>query len=81
MAKHQRGPTPTPFALPLDAWPDVPTRFLLASDDRFFPPAFMRKTVTERLGLQPDEMPGDHCPMLGHPKELAERLEAYLAEV
>ena len=30
-----------------------------------------------RLGFRPDEMRGDHCPMLGHPKELAERLEAY----
>ncbi len=83
VAKHQRAQTATPFGRPwpLDAWPDVPTRFILASDDRFFPPAFMRKTVVERLGIQPDEMPGDHCPMLGHPKELAERLEAYLAEV
>ncbi len=83
VANHQRGQAPTPFGLPwpLDAWPDVPTRYLLASDDRFFPPAFMRTMVTERLGFQPDEMPGDHCPMLGRPKELAARLEAYLAGV
>jgi len=83
VAEHQRNQAPTPFGKPwpLDAWPNVPTRFLLSSDDRFFPPEFMRMMVAERLGSQPDEMPGDHCPMLGHPKELADRLEAYCAEL
>ncbi|MEU3188348.1 alpha/beta hydrolase [Streptomyces sp. NPDC006923] len=81
MAEHQRHQAPTPFGepWPLDAWPDVPTTFLLSSGDRFFPPEFMRKMVAERLGFQPDEMPGDHCPMLGRPEELADRLEAYRA--
>ncbi|MFF3751476.1 alpha/beta fold hydrolase [Streptomyces sp. NPDC002018] len=83
VAEHQRNQAPTPFGepWPLDAWPDVPTRFLMSSDDRFFPPEFMRGMVAERLGLRPDEMPGDHCPMLGHPKELADRLEAYRADL
>ncbi|MFI9723310.1 alpha/beta hydrolase [Streptomyces sp. NPDC052396] len=40
---------------------------------------FMRRMVAERLGFQPDEMPGDHCPLLGHPEELADGLEAYRA--
>lgn len=83
MAEHQRDQAGAPFGepWPLDAWPDVPTRFLLAADDRFFPPEFVRGTVTGRLGFEPDEMPGDHCPMLGHPKELAELLEAYRTEL
>ncbi|MFG2847028.1 alpha/beta fold hydrolase [Kitasatospora sp. NPDC048296] len=83
LAEHQRNQTATPFGKPwpLNAWPKVPTRFLMASDDRFFPAEFMRRVVVERLGFQPDEMPGDHLPMLGHPKELAERLEAYRAEL
>ncbi|MFE4415281.1 alpha/beta fold hydrolase [Streptomyces sp. NPDC093064] len=81
MAEHQRNQAPAPFGepWPLAAWPKVPTRFLVSSDDRFFPAEFMRRMVAERLGFQPDEMPGDHCPMLGHPKELADRLEAYRA--
>jgi pimeloyl-ACP methyl ester carboxylesterase len=66
---------------PLPAWPDVPTRFLLARDDRFFPAEFLRRLVRERLGIVPDEMPGDHMPMLGHPKELADRLESYRTEL
>ncbi|MFJ2782238.1 hypothetical protein [Kitasatospora sp. NPDC087315] len=52
----------------------MPTRFLLSADDRFFPAGFMG--VAECLGLRPDELSGDHCPMLGHPKEVAEHREA-----
>ncbi|MCP2336028.1 alpha/beta fold hydrolase [Actinomadura rupiterrae] len=78
---HARGQSATPMLKPwpLDAWPNVPTRFLLARDDVFFPADFMRRVVRERLGIVPDEMPGDHMLMLGHPKELADRLEAYRA--
>ncbi|WP_369184280.1 alpha/beta fold hydrolase [Streptomyces sp. Y1] len=79
VAGHQRVQSAAPFGRPwpLAAWPEVPTRALLARDDRFFPAELMRRVVAERLGFRPDEMPGDHCPMLGHPKELADRLEAY----
>ncbi|WP_214368730.1 alpha/beta fold hydrolase [Pseudonocardia sp. H11422] len=77
--KDQAG-TPMIKPWPLRAWPDVPTRFLLSRDDRFFPAEFMRRVVRERLGITPDEMPGDHNPMLGHPEELADRLDAYRIE-
>jgi pimeloyl-ACP methyl ester carboxylesterase len=66
---------------PLAAWPDVPTKVLVARDDRCFPAEFMRRAAKERLGIEPDEMPGDHMPMLGHPVELVDRLTAYWAEV
>ena len=58
-------------------WPDVPTRFLLCRDDRFFPADFQRRVVKERLGITPDEMDGGHLPALAHPEELVERLEAF----
>ena len=64
---------------PLDAWPDVPTRFLLCREDRFFPAPFMRRVVRERLGITPDEMDGGHLPALSRPKDLIDRLEAYRA--
>ncbi|MET0134204.1 MAG: alpha/beta hydrolase [Kibdelosporangium sp.] len=69
----------TPFEQPwpLAAWPDVPTRFLLCQDDRLFPAEFQRRVVRERLGIQPDEMPGGHLPALAHPAELVEWLERY----
>jgi hypothetical protein len=43
---------------PLDAWPDVPTKFILCKDDQFFPAAFMRRLAQQRLGIIPDEVPG-----------------------
>ncbi|HWM74115.1 MAG TPA: alpha/beta hydrolase [Nocardioides sp.] len=64
---------------PLDRWPDVPTRFVLCSEDRFFPPDFFRRLVPERLGIVPDEIPGSHCVALSRPKELADLFEGYAA--
>jgi pimeloyl-ACP methyl ester carboxylesterase len=72
--------TPGRKPWPLKAWPDVPTRFLLCRDDRFFPAEWMRKVVKERLGIAPDEIDGSHCIALSRPKELANRLVAYLTE-
>ena len=66
---------------PLDAWPQVPTRFLLCRDDRFFPADSMRRVVRERLGIEPDEMEGGHLPALARPKQLVERLERYRREL
>jgi pimeloyl-ACP methyl ester carboxylesterase len=62
---------------PLDAWPDVPTRFLLCRDDRFFPAEWLRKVVNDRLGITPDEMDGGHCVALSRPGELVDRLDSY----
>jgi pimeloyl-ACP methyl ester carboxylesterase len=74
--KDQSG-TPFEWPWPLAAWPDVPTRFLQARDDRFFPLGFQRRVVEERLGIALDEMPGGHMVALSRPRELADRLEAY----
>jgi pimeloyl-ACP methyl ester carboxylesterase len=65
-------------AWPLDAWPGLPTRFIAAEDDHFFPVAFMRRVSRERLGIVPDEIPGGHCAALSHPKELSALLLSYL---
>ena len=80
--KRVRGQSETPGKKPwpLEAWPDVPTRFLLCRDDRFFPADWMHGVVKERLGITPDEIDGSHCIALSKPKELADRLEAYLMD-
>jgi pimeloyl-ACP methyl ester carboxylesterase len=65
--------------LPLEAWPNVPTRVLLCRDDRMVPASFLRRVAQERPGITPDEMDGGHAPALSRPKELAERLGAYAA--
>jgi pimeloyl-ACP methyl ester carboxylesterase len=72
------GPMREPW--PLDAWPAVPTRYLLCRDDRMFPAEWTRRHVRERLGITPDEIDGGHCPFLSRPKDLADRLEAFRAE-
>jgi hypothetical protein len=79
MARGERRQSGTPFLKPwpLQAWPDVPTRFLLCRNDRFFPAEFMRRVVSRRLGITPDEMDSGHLPALSRPRELTDRLEAY----
>lgn len=63
---------------PLDAWPAVPTRFVICTEDRFFPAAFMHRTVTERLGIEPDEIAASHCVALSRPHDLANLLDDYV---
>lgn len=60
---------------PLAAWPDVPTRFIVCRDDRFFPRAWLRGIVQDRLGIEPDEIPGGHCAFLSQPSALADALD------
>lgn len=61
---------------PLPAWPGVPTRFLQAREDRFFPLEFQRRVVAERLGVAVEELPGGHLVALSHPEEVARRVAA-----
>jgi pimeloyl-ACP methyl ester carboxylesterase len=77
---HERGESEAAYAQPwpLAAWPDVPTRFVLCTEDRFLPPEFMRPLVAERLGITPDEIPACHCAALSHPEELAALLDGYV---
>ncbi|MGW4242760.1 alpha/beta fold hydrolase [Nocardia sp. NPDC004722] len=74
--QYERGQSATPMGQPwpLPAWPDVPTRFVLLRDDRFFPADFMRGLVRERLGIEPIEMDGGHMAMMSNPAELARLL-------
>lgn len=59
---------------PLAALPDIATRAIVCTDDRFFPVDFQRRVVRERLGIDPEEMRGGHLPALARPDELAEQL-------
>ena len=46
-----------------------------------FPAEWTRRVVQERLGIVPDEIDGGHYISITHPKELADRLESYRAEL
>lgn len=62
---------------PLDAWPAVPTKAIVCSEDRLFPPRFMRRLVAERLGIVGDEIAAGHYVTLSRPRELAGLLAGY----
>jgi len=62
---------------PLDAWPDVPTHVIIGRDDRFFTRDWLRGVVRDRLGIEPDELPGGHALALSRPTELVELMESY----
>jgi pimeloyl-ACP methyl ester carboxylesterase len=81
MSKERAHPSEASMSSPwpLAAWPDVPTKFVLCTEDRFFPPSFFRRLVAERLKITPDEIASGHCPALSRPKELADLLEGYAA--
>ena len=66
---------------PLGGWPKTPTRYLLCRDDRMFTAAWARRHARERLGIEADEMDGGHYVTISRPGELAERLDAYAAEL
>jgi hypothetical protein len=69
--RHEQSDRPFEEGIPMPAWPDVPTRFLLCRDDRFFPADFQRRQTRDRLGLTADELSGGHCPALARPDALA----------
>jgi pimeloyl-ACP methyl ester carboxylesterase len=82
-SKGGRAPAATPFGQPAEftAWPSIPTRAIVGRDDRFFPLEFQHKVITERLGVAPCVIDGGHLLALSRPEELADRLEAFVAEI
>ena len=74
---RRQSDTPGREPWPLRAWPDVPTRFILCRNDRFFPARWLRPVVRDRLGIEPAEIDSGHCPALSRSRELAELLDRY----
>jgi hypothetical protein len=64
---------------PLEEWPSVPTRFVLCSEDRFFPKEYLHTVASTRLDVVPDEIAAGHCVALARPRELTNLLQGYLA--
>ena len=60
---------------PLRLWPEVPCSYIVCTHDRTATPAWARRAARERLGVEPIEIPGGHCPFLCRPKRLAEALD------
>jgi pimeloyl-ACP methyl ester carboxylesterase len=68
----------TPFAeqCPLESLPKVPYRYVLCREDRFISPDWSRRAASERLGVEPIELPGSHLVTESRPEELAALLLA-----
>jgi pimeloyl-ACP methyl ester carboxylesterase len=76
---RRQSETPGKEPWPLRRWPDVPTKFVLCRNDRFFPPGWLRPIVRERLGISPHEIDSGHCPALSMPHELARLLDGFVS--
>jgi pimeloyl-ACP methyl ester carboxylesterase len=74
--KQQSG---KPLDEPCDfvAWPPVPTNVISARDDRIFPLEFQRRVARQRLGIEPDVVPGGHLAALSYPAELTDQIVSY----
>jgi Alpha/beta hydrolase family len=59
---------------PLSVWPSVPSSYILCDEDRTIQPAWSRRAARERIGVEPVELPGGHCPYVSRPSELADVL-------
>jgi pimeloyl-ACP methyl ester carboxylesterase len=76
-AALERGPvdqSARPFDDVSPGWPDVATHAVAGRDDRFFPVAFQRRVARQRLGLDPEVVPGGHLLALANPTGLADAL-------
>jgi pimeloyl-ACP methyl ester carboxylesterase len=80
MYEHEAPQSDRPFGdvCTFDDWPDLPIHAVAGRDDRFFPLDLQQRIVRERLGIEPDVVPGGHLVALSHPKELSELLATYL---
>lgn len=79
MADGDREPADTPFGQPctFEAWPEVPIHVVVGADDRMFPPELQIRVARERLGIEPDVMPGGHLLAKSRPIEFAAKLMEY----
>lgn len=73
---HQRAEADAVFESVCDftGWPKIPTRVLTGEADRFFPMDFQRRVARERLGIEPDVVPGGHLLALANPDGVANYL-------
>ena len=80
MAGRDAPQSPGPFGdvCEFDGWPDVPVHAIAGRDDRFFPVELQRQVARERLGAEPDIVPGGHLAALSRPAELAAALARHL---
>ena len=80
MAGHDAPQSGGPFGdvCAFDGWSGIPVHAIAGQDDRFFPIELQRRVARERLGAEPDIVPGGHLAALSYPAELSAALARYL---
>jgi pimeloyl-ACP methyl ester carboxylesterase len=53
---------------------EIPSTYILATEDRTIRPDWQRRMARERLGVEPIEIPTGHCPNVSQPELLADVL-------
>jgi pimeloyl-ACP methyl ester carboxylesterase len=56
---------------PLPSWPDIPSVYVMCTEDRTIRPEWSRWAAREHLNVEAVEIPGGHCPHISRPRELA----------
>jgi pimeloyl-ACP methyl ester carboxylesterase len=55
--------------------PEIPSTYIVATQDRTIRPDWQRRMARERLGVEPIELPTGHCPNVSRPDLLAELID------
>jgi pimeloyl-ACP methyl ester carboxylesterase len=64
---------------PLNRWPDVNSVYIVCADDRTVNPVWWRAEAHDRLGIDPIELSGGHCPHVSRPVAVADALVGSLS--
>jgi pimeloyl-ACP methyl ester carboxylesterase len=80
MAGHDAPQSGGPFGdvCAFDGWSGIPVHAIAGRDDRFFPIELQRRVARERLGAEPDIVPGGHLAALSYPADLSAALARHL---
>jgi len=65
---------------PIDHYPDARMHAIVAADDHIVLKEAHAALIRERIGVEPVELPGGHCPFLSRPRRLAELMHEMLRE-
>ena len=60
---------------PIDRYPDVPMHAVVTSDDNIVLRSKHLALIRNRIGVEPVELPGGHCPFISRPGPLAETVD------
>ncbi len=59
---------------PIERYPDVPMHAIVGADDHIVLKERHSALIRRRIGIEPVELPGGHCPFVARPRRLAEAM-------